>query len=127
MNLQDTAHLVRNVTVPIYASTKYGPAISTPEELDDLWGALDVSLGLIRLPDEWAEGQGLPRSLRFPWDQSQGMYYLGAFHQMHCLVSQSLFINRAREALTDFVIAPSERDLLLDLNSKKGRPSKVTI
>ena len=54
--------------------------------MDRLWNALDVSPGLIRIPDREAEQNGLPRSMRFPWDQSQGVYYLGAFHQMHCLV-----------------------------------------
>ncbi|RDL32062.1 uncharacterized protein BP5553_09464 [Venustampulla echinocandica] len=84
-NLSNWAHLTRNVTTPIYASTQYGPSISTPEELDRLWGELDVSPGLIRISDKWADANGLPRSTRFPWDNTQGMYYLGAFHQMHCL------------------------------------------
>jgi len=79
------AHLVRNVTTPIYSSTKYGPAYSTTEELDHLWDALDVSTGLVRISSDWALENGLPLSNKFPWDQSQGMYYLGAFHQIHCL------------------------------------------
>ncbi|KAH8660812.1 hypothetical protein BGZ60DRAFT_381676, partial [Tricladium varicosporioides] len=52
---------------------------------DKLWYQLDVSPGIIRLSDEYAKANGLPLSQRFPWDQSQGVYFLGAFHQMHCL------------------------------------------
>lgn len=81
------AGLVRNVSVPIYSSTEYGPAVGTQEERDALWGALDISPGTIALSDEYAAQNGLPRSQRFPWDESKGTYIIGAFHQMHCLVS----------------------------------------
>lgn len=80
------AGLIRNVSVPIYSSTEYGPAVGTPEERNALWGALDISPGIIALPDEYAAEKGLPRSQRFPWDKSKGIYVIGAFHQMHCLV-----------------------------------------
>lgn len=74
---------------PIYASTEYGPAIGTVEERDRLWNALDISPGAVLLSDESAMNNGLPLSQRFPWDQSQGVYLLGAYHQIHCLVSFS--------------------------------------
>lgn len=80
------AGLVRNVSVPIYSSTEYGPAVGTQEERDALWGALDISPGTIALSDDFAAQNGLPRSQRFPWDKSKGTYIIGAFHQMHCLV-----------------------------------------
>ena len=89
-NFQSTdkllAGLVRNVPVPIYSSTEYGPAVGTQEDRDVLWGALDISPGTIVLSDEYAAQNGLPRSQRFPWDRSKGIYIIGAFHQMHCLV-----------------------------------------
>ena len=81
------AGLVRNESVPIYSSTEYGPAVGTQEERDALWGALDISPGTIALSDEFAAQNGLPRSQRFPWDETKGTYIIGAFHQMHCLVS----------------------------------------
>ena len=80
------AGLVRNVSVPIYSSTEYGPAVGTQEERDALWGALDISPGTIALSDDFAAQNGLPRSQRFPWDNSKGTYIIGTFHQMHCLV-----------------------------------------
>ena len=84
--IRQPAGLVRNVSVPIYSSTEYGPAVGTQEERDALWGALDISPGTIALSDEFAAQNGLPRSQRFPWDESKGTYIIGAFHQMHCLV-----------------------------------------
>ena len=80
------AGLVRNVSVPIYSSTEYGPAVGTQEERDALWGALDISPGTIALSDDFAAQNGLPLSQRFPWENSKGIYIIGAFHQMHCLV-----------------------------------------
>ncbi|MCJ1239368.1 hypothetical protein MMC14_007364 [Varicellaria rhodocarpa] len=79
------AHLKYNVPTPIYFSTEYGPAIGTEAKRDQLWNALDISTGVIAIPDHLAVQGGLPLSHRFPWDQSQGVYMLGAFHQMHCL------------------------------------------
>ena len=93
-----TANLKYEIETPIYAGTKYGPLVSSEEEMDRHWNALDVSPGLIRLSDEYAVANGLPRSMRFPWDDSQGMYYLGAFHQMHCLVS---IINMLQGSMRD--------------------------
>lgn len=89
------AGLIRNVSVPIYSSTEYGPAVGTQEERDALWGALDISPGTIALSDEFAAQNGLPRSQRFPWDQSKGIYILGAFHQMHCLIKIQKFTSAA--------------------------------
>lgn len=75
------------VTAPIYSSTQYGPALSSQSELDRLWGAIDISDGIIAISDEEAKQWGLPLSERFPWDQSKGVYLLGAHHQIHCIVS----------------------------------------
>lgn len=61
--------------------------MGTQEDRDALWAALDISPGTIALSDGFAARNGLPRSQRFPWDKSKGIYILGAFHQMHCLVS----------------------------------------
>ncbi|CAF9904742.1 hypothetical protein IMSHALPRED_000160 [Imshaugia aleurites] len=90
------AGLVRNVSVPIYSSTEYGPAVGTQEERDALWGALDISAGTIALSDDFAASNGLPRSQRFPWDRSKGTYIIGAFHQMHCLIKIQRFTSAAQ-------------------------------
>lgn len=55
---------------------------------DKLWDDLDISPLVVALSDDWAEEHGLPVSVfRFPWDEkSKGLYYLKAFHGLHCLV-----------------------------------------
>ena len=54
---------------------------------DELWEGIDVSPLTVALTDEWASEHGLERSeSRFPWDDSKGLYYLKAFHGLHCLV-----------------------------------------
>ena len=54
---------------------------------DELWEALDTSPIAVALDDGWVEKHNLPKGTRFPWDHSKGMYFIKAFHQMHCLVS----------------------------------------
>ena len=85
------AHLVYDVPTPIYSSTEYGPAIGTEAERDQRWAAIDFSEGIIALPDHLALQYGLPLSERFPWDQTQGVYLLGAHHGIHCLVCGAMF------------------------------------
>ena len=41
----------------------------------------------VALTDEYAESHGLPIADRFPWDDDKGLYFIKAFHQLHCLVS----------------------------------------
>jgi len=107
VQLQGTpwAGLVRNVPVPIYSSTEYGPAIGSQEERDGRWGALDISPGTVALSDDFARQHGLPLSQRFPWDQSKGIYILGAFHQMHCLIKIQRYTSAAHRG------APEEEHL----------------
>jgi len=79
------AGLEYKIEVPIYASTEYGPAIGTQSERDALWDSINIDPGVLAIPDSWADEHGIPRSQRFPWDQRQGVYLLGVFHQIHCL------------------------------------------
>ncbi len=51
------------------------------------WEDLSGDPGVVALSDEWALEKGLPKALRFPWDQSKGVYLLQGFHNLHCLVS----------------------------------------
>jgi hypothetical protein len=70
----------------MYLPTEYGPDISSETEIDQVWDAIDLDVGVVTFSGEWADQNGLPRSARFPWDESQGIYELAAFHGLHCLV-----------------------------------------
>ena len=51
------------------------------------WAALDTDHGVVAISDNEAEHLGLPAAQRFPWDSSKGIYHIGAYHDLHCLVS----------------------------------------
>lgn len=122
------AGLVRNVSVPIYSSTEYGPAVGTQEERDALWGALDISPGTIALSDDFAAQNGLPRSQRFPWDESKGIYIIGAFHQMHCLVCppfpSSIAATTTKELLTTELTRPQIKIQKFTSAAHRGVPQE---
>lgn len=55
---------------------------------DEMWDSIDTSPLVVALDDEWATEHQLPLSVfRFPWDsEAKGIYFLKAFHGLHCLV-----------------------------------------
>lgn len=57
---------------------------------NELWDATGYDRGNIALDDEYAKSMDLPRSQRFPWDASKGIYYINAYHNLHCVVSSHL-------------------------------------
>lgn len=57
-------------------------------EADAYWEELDASPVIVALRyEEAASKYGLPKSVQFPWDNEKGLYYIKAFHHIHCLVS----------------------------------------
>ena len=54
------------------------------------WESLNFDLGNIALGDDYADSKGLPRAERFAWDGDKGLYFLNAFHSIHCLVRSIL-------------------------------------
>jgi hypothetical protein len=55
--------------------------------VDKLWDDFDVDVGSIALTYEYAAQNGLVTDANeYPWDNTKGMYYVRAFHDMHCLV-----------------------------------------
>lgn len=77
------------IPAPLYRSTQYGEDSASQEDLERVWNALDISPGLVAFPDEEATLLGLPPADRLPYDNTSGVYLLGAFHQIHCLVKFS--------------------------------------
>ncbi len=53
---------------------------------DELWESIDTNPMVVALSDDFADAHGLPRSDRFPWDETKGRYFVKVFHQLHCLV-----------------------------------------
>ena len=53
---------------------------------DELWESIDTDPMVVALSDDFADAHDLPRSDRFPWDETKGRYFVKVFHQLHCLV-----------------------------------------
>ncbi len=53
---------------------------------DNSWDGIDVSPVTVALSDDWVRDHNLDASLRFPWDNEKGLYFLKVFHSLHCLV-----------------------------------------
>lgn len=65
----------------------HGPYDSRNKTLSiETWNNLDYDLGSIALDYDYAASLGLPKAQEFPWDNSKGLYFLNAFHSLHCLV-----------------------------------------
>ena len=47
---------------------------------------MDINAGIVAIPDEMATEHNLTPTQRFPSDTTKGVYTLGAFHTLHCLV-----------------------------------------
>ncbi|MCJ1245558.1 hypothetical protein MMC30_002762 [Trapelia coarctata] len=79
------AGLLRDIAIPFTADTVYSSSNRTIA--DAAWNSadLDTDTGLIALEYAWASSRGLPKSQRFPWDESKGLYVLNGFYNMHCL------------------------------------------
>jgi len=84
-NLEPTAFagLTWDVPVPWIHNTEYASTNFT--ETYDLWKAVDFDLGMIALPNDYAESKGLHKSQAFPWDPKKGIYLVNAYHSIHCL------------------------------------------
>jgi hypothetical protein len=52
-------------------------------------GSHNASPVAIILGEKDAEAYGLEPSIPFPWDDEKQIYYIKAFHHIHCLVSIS--------------------------------------
>ena len=56
------------------------------ESTEEAWENLRYDVGSIALSDEYVKSTGLPIAQRFPWDESKGLYFISAYHSIHCLV-----------------------------------------
>lgn len=83
MNL---AGLVRDFPIPW---TNYDRVFADQNRTiaDAAWSAYNTDMGVVALSDEFVLSTGLPPAQRWPLDHSKSIYYINAFHSIHCLVS----------------------------------------
>lgn len=53
---------------------------------DAAWEDINYDLGNTAPDNEYAKSKGLPPAQKFPWDESKSIYFLNAYHALHCLV-----------------------------------------
>ncbi|KAF2763636.1 hypothetical protein EJ03DRAFT_379256 [Teratosphaeria nubilosa] len=66
---------------------------------DQLWLDINVDDGMIALDDSDVAKWNLPRSQRFPWDTTKGIYLLQGHHNLHCARSIYISLMEYREGL----------------------------
>ncbi|GAW16738.1 hypothetical protein ANO14919_061750 [Xylariales sp. No.14919] len=55
-------------------------------ETSPLWKSLfPIGDGLVTLPDEWSAAQRLPASMKRYKNSNDSIYFVAAYHQLHCL------------------------------------------
>ena len=79
--LNSTVGLQKNIPTPIPHDDRSieDPMWDSPE--------IDYFKGFVALSDDFVEEKGLPRSMRYPWDSSKGIYVFHSHHSLHCVVS----------------------------------------
>ncbi|KAI1807016.1 hypothetical protein F4811DRAFT_550245 [Daldinia bambusicola] len=55
------------------------------EVRDRLWDSLDFDPGVVAVPKSWAAEKGLDEAATFPWDSSKSLYFVNAYHSLHCI------------------------------------------
>lgn len=55
-------------------------------ERDRIWDKINYDSGIVAVPKQWAEQKGLALGVDLPWNTSKSMYFINAFHSLHCVV-----------------------------------------
>ncbi|PQE29660.1 cytochrome p450 protein [Rutstroemia sp. NJR-2017a BBW] len=53
---------------------------------DHLWDAINHDSGIVAVPETWAAEKGLPMGSTFPWNPTKKIYFVNAFHGLHCVI-----------------------------------------
>ncbi len=80
------ASLARDQSIEYAWWTPYSSVNGSDAEAHRLWEAIDIDTGVLAIPDAWARDHDLPLAVRFPWDDTKGLYLVAAYHNLHCLV-----------------------------------------
>lgn len=62
-------------------------------ERDQLWEPVGEDSGTVAVPKTWAIQMGLPQGREVPWNSSQALYAINAYHSLHCIVCFSFVLN----------------------------------
>ncbi|MCJ1308626.1 hypothetical protein MMC25_002279 [Agyrium rufum] len=96
-----------------------GSHVESQSEWNAVWEEkTDYSPGIIALDDSYAKSMGLPRSQRFPWDKSKGIYVLNAYHNLHCVKTIRDSIDQYRTSQPQSVAYSHVQHCLLVLRSE---------
>ncbi|KAI1374521.1 hypothetical protein F4677DRAFT_425305 [Hypoxylon crocopeplum] len=65
---------------------QWGPYAGSDDDIrDHLWDSIDIDSGIVAVSKSWASEKGLPEGTTFPWDSDKSIYFVNAYHSMHCL------------------------------------------
>ena len=64
-------------------------------EVEAAWNSINDEHGVVALDRVWAEQQGLPASMVLPSQPNKAIYYLEAYHQLHCAVGYLPFFDQS--------------------------------
>ncbi|KAI0457083.1 hypothetical protein F5B21DRAFT_109458 [Xylaria acuta] len=85
------AGLKRDVPIRIVPKTEYTSENLTAALLS--WGKLLGDPGVVALPSAYVKEKNLHQALPFPWDEDKSVYFLQAYHNLHCLRTLFRYIN----------------------------------
>ena len=80
------AGLLKTKAIPYTLDNPYTVA-KDRDQADKHWADIDIDAGVVALSDTFVTKNDLPEAMRFPWDDTKGIYFINAFHNLHCLVS----------------------------------------
>lgn len=72
--------------VDVFWNQKGAYTDSDDDVRDRLWDSLDFDPGVVAVPKLWAAEKGLDEGATFPWDSSKSLYFVNAYHSLHCIV-----------------------------------------
>lgn len=55
-------------------------------QADAAWASINTGVGMVALEKDWAFVHGLPPSKEYPPDPAKSVFYVAAYHSLHCLV-----------------------------------------
>ncbi|PSN69515.1 hypothetical protein BS50DRAFT_550406 [Corynespora cassiicola Philippines] len=68
-----------------HSFTQYWNPNLAQETTDAAWSAIDTNPIAVALHNDFVNHVGLGPSTKFPWDTERSVYYIRAFHDLHCL------------------------------------------
>ncbi|MCJ1312465.1 hypothetical protein MMC25_006139 [Agyrium rufum] len=77
------AHLTKTIMKPFNPDALVH--MTSEAHADAFWDNINLDAGIVALPHQFVEEQGLPEAFPFPWEPTRGVYLLNGYHSVHCL------------------------------------------